>query len=369
MKVLSENDLTDFTYGAALYGTGGGGSIENALRLIEEGKKKKLSYKLVDPKEIPDDAIIACPYGVGGGVQEEIRRRFESLPRLPQNEVISLAMDTLENYLGKKIYGFVLGELGPGNSLLAMYMSALTGKYIVDGDAVGRSVPEVTHSTFNLCDVKITPFVIATPFGDVMTVTKVLNDQRAEDIDRFMAVASGGGVTVIDHPVEGKKLRESIILNTVTKSIEVGRSLRLANSKGADPIEDIVKSTEGYELFRGEVSDLEREGRDGFVWGTVKLRGAGKYKEKTYRIWFKNENLMTWLDEKPHVTCPDLVSLIDTKTGRGLSNWGEDLSKGRSVVALGIRAPEMWRGKRGLEILSPGYFGFKAEYRPIEKIV
>jgi len=72
MKVLSENDLTDFAYGAALYGTGGGGSIENALRLIEEGKKK-LSYKLVDPKEIPDDAIIACPYGVGGGVQATLR--------------------------------------------------------------------------------------------------------------------------------------------------------------------------------------------------------------------------------------------------------------------------------------------------------
>jgi hypothetical protein len=369
MKTLSEEELNDFIYGAAVYGTGGGGSIENALKLLKEAGERKATFKLEDPSKIPDDEIVACPYGVGGGVQEEIRRRFEALPRLPQSEVVSMAIEAFEKHLGKRIFGFVPGELGSSNSLLAMYMAALTGKCAVDGDAVGRSVPEVVHSTFTLCDVSITPFVIVTPFGDVMTVMRVLNDQRAEDIDRFMAVASGGGVTVIDHPVEGRRLRKSIILNTITKSVEVGRSLRLANKKGADPVEALVKSTGGYLLFTGEISDLEREGRDGFMWGTLKLNGAGEHRGKSYKIWFKNENLMTWLDEKPHVTSPDLVSVVDAKTGRALSNWGEDLARGRRVAVIGIRAPEMWRSKRGLELLGPGYFGFKVDYRPIEKIV
>jgi hypothetical protein len=60
---------------------------------------------------------------------------------------------------------------------------------------------------------------------------------------------------------------------------------------------------------------------------------------------------------------------VDTETGKALSNWGEDLSIGRKVVVLGIKAPDMWRTKRGLDLLGPGYFGFKIDYRPIEKII
>jgi DUF917 family protein len=364
MRSLTEKELVDFVYGAEIYGTGGGGTVENAMNLMKEAMERKLQFRLVDPAEIPDDAIVVCPYGVGGGVSEEIRRRFEPIPRRPQHEIVSMAVDALEKQLGKRIYGFVLGEIGAGNSFLAMYMAALTGKYIVDGDEVGRSVPEVVHATFTICNVAITPYVIVTPFGDVMLVTKVLNDSRAEDIDRFMAVASGGGATVIDHPVDGKKLRDSIVRNTVTKCIEVGRSIREARERGDDPVEALVKSTGGYVLFHGEVEEFEREGREGFMWGTFKLKGVDAYRGKTYKVWFKNENLVSWLNGEPHVTCPDLISIIDTKTARALSNW-EEFARGRSVIALGIRAPDLWRTKRGLQLLTPKYFGFDIEYRPI----
>jgi DUF917 family protein len=250
-----------------------------------------------------------------------------------------------------------------------MYMAALTGKAIVDGDTVGRSVPEVVHSTFTLCSVPITPFVIATPFGDLMLVTRVLNDRRAEDIDRFMAVASGGGVTVIDHPITGERLRKSIILNSISKSIEVGRSIREAREGRISPIETLLRSTGGYILFLGEIDEVVREDRDGFIWGNVRLRGSDKFKDQIYEIWFKNENLVTWLDGKPHVTCPDLVSVIDPETAQALSNWGEDLARGRRVAVIGIRAPDIWRTKAGLDILGPRYFGYNIEYRPIEEII
>jgi DUF917 family protein len=369
MKALSEEELIDFIHGAAIYGTGGGGSISGAMRLLREARDMNLKFNLVHPDEVPDDAIIACPYGVGGGVQEEIRKRFSSLPRLSQREVVSMAVEALEAHLGREIYGFIPGELGAGNSFLAMYMAALTGKAIVDGDTVGRSVPEVVHSTFTLCSVPITPFVIATPFGDLMLVTRVLNDRRAEDIDRFMAVASGGGVTVIDHPITGERLRKSIILNSISKSIEVGRSIREAREGRISPIEPLLRSTGGYILFLGEIDEVVREDRDGFIWGNIRLRGSDKFKDQIYEIWFKNENLVTWLDGEPHVTCPDLVSVIDPETAQALSNWGDDLASGRRVAVIGIRAPDIWRTKAGLDILGPRYFGYNIEYRPIEEVI
>jgi len=369
MRILSKQELIDFMHGAAIYGTGGGGTVQSAMKLLGEAEERGLKFELAEPEEIPDDAIIVCPYGVGGGVSEEIRRRFESLPRLPQREIILMAVEALEKHLGKRIFGFVPGELGASNSFLAMYVAALTGTRAIDGDAVGRSVPEVVHSTFTICDVPITPYVIATPFGDLMIVTKVLNDSRAEDIDRFMAVASGGGATVIDHPVEGRKLRKSIVPNTVEKSIEVGRNIRKARYTGLDPMKALIESTKGYVLFHGNVELRKREGREGFMWGSFRLKGMDVYRGKTYEVWFKNENLVTWLNGSPHVTCPDLVSIVDAKTAEGLSNWGDDIAEGREVVTIGIKAPDIWRTRRGLELLTPKYFGFDIEYRPIEDIL
>ena len=369
VKVLSRQELIDFMYGAAVYGTGGGGSISWAMEYLEDASREGLEFKLVDLAEVPDDAVVACPYGVGGGVREEIRRRFSSLPRLSNREVVSLGVEALERELGREVYAFIPGELGAGNSFVAMYMAALMGRLAVDGDTVGRSVPEVSHSSFNVFDIPITPFVIVSPFGDVMVVTRVLNDSRAEDIDRFMAVASGGGATVIDHPVEGVKLRESIVCGTVSKSIEVGRSIREARGRGESPLEAVLESTGGYLLFRGSIESVEREGRNGFLWGRTKMKGSGDYSGHKLEVWFKNENLVSWLDGEPYVTCPDLITLLDPETADALSNWGEDLKKGREVAVIGIKAPDLWRTPRGLGILTPKYFGFDIEYKPIEEIM
>ncbi len=366
VKVLSKQELIDFVYGADIYGTGGGGSARGALTQIEESSKEKLEFKIVDAAEIPDEAIVVCPYGVGGGVSEEIRKRFSSIPRLPRKELIHLGIEALKKELGKEIYAFIPGELGAGNSFMAMYMAALTGKLAVDGDTVGRAVPEVGHSTFNICNIPITPYVIVSPFGDVMVVTKVLNDNRAEDIDRFMAVASGGGATVIDHPVEGKKLRDSIVRGTVSKSIMVGRSIREARERGGNPLKAALESTGGYLLFRGSIESVEREGRDGFSWGRTKIKGSGEYSGHNFEVWIKNENLISWIDGKPYVTCPDLISLLDPATAEVVS--GRDIT-GRETAVIGIKAADIWRTPRGLELLTPKYFGFDIEYRPIEEIM
>ena len=367
VRELSREDLMDFIYGADIYGTGGGGSRSWALQQLEEAEG--YGFRLIDVDEVPGDAVVACPYGVGGGVREEVRRRLSGLPRLKRREVVSLGVEALEGFLGRELYGFVACELGAGNTFLAMYMAALTGRYIVDGDAVGRSVPEVGHSTFNLLGIDITPYVVVSPFGDVLIVTRVLNDSRAEDIDRYLAVASGGGVTVIDHPIEGWRLRGAIVEGTISKSMEVGRALRRAGEEHRDPVEAVVEATGGAVIFRGVVEMFRREGREGFLWGETRIRGLGEYAGRRMRIWFKNENLISWLDGKPYITCPDLITLLDPERGYALSNFTDEINPGREVAVIAIKAPEIWRTERGLELLSPRYFGFDIPYRPMEEIL
>lgn len=87
-------------------------------------------------------------------------------------------------------------------------------------------------------------------------------------------------------------------------------------------------------------------------------------------MWYKNEYLISWLDEKPYVTCPDSICVIEKQTCHGMSAWISDLKSylGKGVVVVGIKAAELWRTARGIEIFSPKHFGYNIEYIPLEKI-
>ena len=85
------------------------------------------------------------------------------------------------------------------------------------------------------------------------------------------------------------------------------------------------------------------------------------------KIWFKNENLVSWLDGAPYVTCPDLISLVEAQTGRPLSNT--EVEAGQKVTAIGVKARPAYRTPEGIKVLSPKSFGFNMDYRPMEEIL
>jgi len=65
--------------------------------------------------------------------------------------------------------------------------------------------------------VSVTPLAIANPFGDVMILKAAMDDYRAEDICRSMAVASGGLSGVARCPAKGRGVKNSIAPNFITK--------------------------------------------------------------------------------------------------------------------------------------------------------
>jgi hypothetical protein len=202
-----------------------------------------------------------------------------------------------------------------------------------------------------------------------MLVTHVYDYSRAEDICRAMAVVSGGGCMTMGSPIRGKDLPQSIVKNSVSGSIKLGKSIRESNNKGKDPVEAAVKALKGHLLFKGKVKQFQREERGGFMWGEHNYEGTEDFSNHKFRVVYKNENLLSWLDGSPYVTCPDLLCVLDAKDGRGLSNWGNDFFTGREVAVIGYKIDPLWRTKRGLEIFSPAHFGYDIKYRPIENVV
>jgi hypothetical protein len=63
--------------------TGGGGiapSAERFDRTVSGVYEKGLECRLIDPDEVPDDALVFMSAGVGGGVTTEVRRRYLLFP-------------------------------------------------------------------------------------------------------------------------------------------------------------------------------------------------------------------------------------------------------------------------------------------------
>ncbi len=91
------------------------------------------------------------------------------------------------------------------------------------------------------------------------------------------------------------------------------------------------------------------------------LKGLDSYEGETYRIWFKNENLISYRNDKYDVTCPDLICIFD-ETGMPVTN--PDAKVGMELTVIALPAPEIWKSEAGLACFGPKTFGFDVEYTP-----
>jgi DUF917 family protein len=364
MRKLSKQDVTDIIYGCTILGTGGGGSLEGGLGIVEDDFKNGREFILASLDEVGDEDMVAVSYVCGAisPFTPEEEAKYAGLPKMEVTEAVR-SFQALEEYFGKPFYGVISTELGGENTADAFHVAALMGKPIIDGDPAGRSVPGLQHTTFYINDVPIVPMAIATPFGDTAVLNHVVDDFRAEALVRAMACVSKNTIGVADHPVKGSVLKKSVIPGAITYALEVGRALRKANEEGRDPSESIIKAQNGKLLFRGKVSDFKWDTVDGYTVGEVNIAGTGGYDGHDYRVWFKNEHIISYLDGKPDVTVPDLICVLD---GEGVPVTNPYYEKGQDLVVFALPAPELWKTKRGLDVFGPKSFGFDVEYKPFE---
>jgi len=369
LRYLDRVEISDLCFGATILGTGGGGSPELGLsllnKLLEMGKK----IQLVSVTEVPDDEIVVHPAMVGSiapskGMKRDIDEYIDKI--LSEEGPLLSGLRTLEEILSKKVYATVPVELGGYNTPIAAILAALAGLPFVDGDTIGRAKPELMMQTYTIHNVPITPMVLTDMKGNSVLVRKVASFKDAERIARAMAVV-GGGTTAVRCPVRGEVLKKTIIPGGVTKAIEIGKALREAELNQKDPVHAVIHASGGKEFFRGEVHRFEWEDRDGFLWGTITVRGEGRYEGHELKIWLKNENLLSWLDGIPYVVTPDLICILDSTTGKPITN--SKMKEGMKIVVFGIPAHPFWRTREAVDLVSPKHFDFDIPYIPMEKVV
>ena len=358
MRTLNKEELYDILYGCAVLGTGGGGLLTKGLKLVDTALESGKSFDLVTLEELPDDGFIGVPYCCGA-LSNKADETLAKLPILPDPPGV-LAAQAMERYLRRPFDGFMSTELGGGNTAEAFYTAAVMGRPIVDADPAGRSVPELQHSTFFLHDIPIAPMSVADVYGNSAVFDRVTSDERAEAWARALATASNNTVGILDHPSKVSDIRKAVIDGAITYAEKLGKALRGALKSEADPAEAVITEGQGQELFYGTVQSAEFESKDGFTFGTILMKGLNNYDGKTYKIWIKNENLVSWLDDAVHVTAPDLICMLRDD---GEIQMNPHVKSGQIFTVFALPAPEQWTTPRGIDCLGPRSFGFDFDYK------
>lgn len=363
MRTLTRENLLDILYGCAILGTGGGGSLDEGIQMIDEALAAGKEFRLASFADMDPQDVIGTPYACGAisPLTEEELRKYARLKETEESFYI-LCMKQLERFLGREVSAVISTELGGGNTATAFYVGAMTGRPIMDGDPAGRSVPALQHSTYFLQGVPMCPMSVMNKFGEGAVFTNVFDDERGEDLVRALAVASQNTIAVMDHVNTAEVLKDAVIQGAISYAEKTGKAFRDAKASGGDYVRAVMEAGGGKPMFEGVVTKSGYETRDGYTYGDTVIQGSGSYEGHELHIWYQNENIISWLDGAYFVTVPDLICVFDLDEAMPQLNPFARMGEKAAVIAL--PAPKEWTTPRGLEVFGPRSFGHDVDYRP-----
>jgi uncharacterized protein len=347
--IVTTDHLDALEIGAGILGTGGGGNPYLgkliARRFVEEGAR----IEIVDPDEVPDDAVVASVGGMGSPTVsiERLRRADESVN----------ALRALERHIGKRVTHLVPSEIGGSNSTTPMVVAAQVGLPVIDGDGMGRAFPELQMETFAMYGVMPTPAALCNHHGHIVVFDNIADATTLERYARAVTIQMGGSAGYAFPVMTGAQLKATVIPGTLSLAVRLGEAVQAARHDKTSPTEAICRVTGGRQIFVGKVLDVERRMTGGFARGVVALEGFGDDTGKVLRIDFQNENLIAREGGGAVLAAvPDLICLVDTDTGAPLTT--EVLRYGLRATAIGIPAPAELRTEVGLRFVGPAAFGY-----------
>jgi DUF917 family protein len=364
----THEDVDDYLRGVDFLSACGGGDpvVQRQLLYDDLDRGLAVGWSPLDPSS----EGLYCTACFSGSIAPE---SFESHPEAdllaPGGRMarpLAEAIADLEKYLGQELAGIVSIEVGGINGGAIVDAAANLGRTLVDGDYAGRAIPELTTTTPHLYGKQILPWTFVDEFGNRLVMRDAASDEFAERLGKFLALGSFGTIGCAMIPLTAREVADIYIPGTLTECLSLGRAIRAARDDGQDPVQAAAAALSGWVLFRGTVTAREWK-NTGYLEGTHEIAGTGEFAGHTLKVWFKNENHLSWLDGKPYVTSPDLIEVCDGQTAEPLSNTY--ITEGTEVAVVGRRRRDHYDSERGLAVLGPRHFGFDLDFSPIETLV
>jgi len=278
--------------------------------------------------------------------------------KIPSGREFINVIAELERYLGKKATVLMAAEIGGANAFTPIMVAAQLRLPVLDADTLGRAFPELQMSSCNLHKVSASPAFL----GDSQGNTVVLNtgdSASLEKIARQITVTMGSSSALSTYIMSGSKAATSVVPNSVSYAIGLGKAVLDARADGKDPVGAVIKHSHGQRLGSGKITDIDQVVTDGFLNGSVEIRNESQ----TLIIEYQNEYLIAREGQSILATTPDIIMLLEQETGAPITS--ESLRYGLKVELIALPAPAIWQTPAGLALVGPRYFGYNVDYQSI----
>lgn len=353
-RTIVRSDVSALATGAAIFGTGGGGSVHTEQLAVELAIEQHGPVPLVTVDELTgDDAVIVMSSMGAPSVG------IEMLPAQHQPETL---LREAENLAGRPITTVMAAEIGGSNGVAPVGWAARLGLSVLDADGMGRAFPEATMIAMNVAGLPCEFAIMSDVIGNI-AVLRPINLSWLERHARALTVASGASSLGAHYLLTKETARGAVIEGTVSRAIDVGRRLLSAG----EPVAELVDALNADVLIGGKVIDIERRTEGGFTRGSVTVEGTGAGRGRLVRVEIQNENLIALEEGLVIVSVPDLITIVDSETGSAIST--EMLRFGQRVTVIAWACDPLWRTPRGLELAGPHAFGYELDYAPFGLVV
>lgn len=368
-RLTSTTDVDDFLRGANFLSASGGGEPTIQRRLLLDDLERGVALGWTALDELPADALV-CTACFSGSIAPEVFEQSAEAEAIAGRERHTRPMvesiRALERELGRRIDGLCSIEIGGINTAAVLDAAANLGIPMVDGDYAGRAIPELHATALQVHGAEVLPWASVDEYGNEIVIRRSPSNAFAERVGKHLALASFGLIGCALAALPAAEVRRIYVAGTISECLALGRAIREARESGGDPVAAAARALDGWVLFRGSIA--RREWRNtGYMEGTHEVAGEGKFAGRTLRIWFKNENHVSWLDGREWVASPDLIEVCHAATGEPLVNTY--LGEGDHIAVVGMRRRAVWDLPGGLDALGPAHFGWpNFTFRPIESI-
>ncbi len=362
-------DIEDFLRGTNFLSASGGGDpvVQRGLLLDDLARGLPLAWQPI--ADLPDDALV-CTACFSGSIAPEVFEESPEAARIAGPDRLTRPMvesiRALERELGRSIDGICSIEIGGINTPSVLDAAANLGITMVDGDYAGRAIPELHATTLQVFGVQVLPWASVDEFGNEIVIRRAPSNAFAERVGKHLAQASFGLIGCALAALPASEVRRIYVPDTISESLALGRAIREAREAGLDPVVAAARALDGWVLFRGTI--VRREWTNtGYLEGTHDVAGEGAFAGNVLRIWYKNENHVSWLDGEDYIASPDLIEVCDADTAEPLVNTY--LEEGQRIAVVGMQRRDVWDSSDGLAALGPAHFGWPDfRFRAIETL-
>ncbi len=361
---VTSDDLESIAIGAGILGTGGGGNPYLGKLRMQRLLAQGYHADVIDLDDVTDEMLVTEVGGVGAPTV--------GVEKLPQGDEPRWAIEALEAYIGKRIDAVISAEIGGSNSIAPLVAAALTGKLVVDGDAMGRAFPEMQMSTHFIAGVPCTPAAMVDEKGNRIIFGNVIDSFLLEKFVRDLCIPMGATSMLALPVMKGDQVRRTSVRRTLSLTKKIGDAVRKARQTKSSYVEAVLNLTGGHELFVGKLIDVQRRTVGGFARGEIVVEGMDAYRGEYLHIDIQNENLVAWRGDRDTrgevVACvPDLICSLETESGEPITT--EQLRYGLRITLLAIPCTDKFRTPDALKVVGPAAFGYPdVVYQPLPKV-